>query len=166
MEISEYARINTEMSLPKAKDPDEGKFGIQRYRIASGNVNNAFRLSFDGDAFLDLVVNGQLDREYRAKYELVVEAVDGGRPPKWVEIKANLLDIFGSRVGAIRVQVDVLDANDNAPGKIKKIIFNFKIVFRIRAAALFRANWAKCGAGHSYFEGGGQGPGRGRKWPN
>lgn len=85
MEISEYARINTEISLPLASDPDEGKFGIQRYRIVSGNVNNAFRLQYNAGLFLDLVVNGQLDREYRAKYELLVEATDGGKPPKWVQ---------------------------------------------------------------------------------
>lgn len=32
--------------------------------------------------YADLVVNGQLDREYRDKYELVVEAIDGGTPAK------------------------------------------------------------------------------------
>jgi hypothetical protein len=65
-----------------AKDPDSGKFTVQRYRISSGNVNNAFRLSHSADLFLDLVVNGQLDREYKANYDLVVQAIDGGKPPK------------------------------------------------------------------------------------
>jgi hypothetical protein len=117
VEISEYARINTEMNLPKAKDADEGKYGIQKYRIASGNVNNAFRLSYNGELFLDLVVNGQLDREYRAKYELMVEAIDGGKPPKLV-MENEINYGINSRIGKLRVEVDVLDANDNPPGKL------------------------------------------------
>ncbi|KAK6024057.1 hypothetical protein OSTOST_10140, partial [Ostertagia ostertagi] len=34
----------------------------------------------NGELYADLVVNGQLDREYRDKYELIVEAIDGGKP--------------------------------------------------------------------------------------
>lgn len=32
--------------------------------------------------YVDLIVNGQLDREYRDRYELLIEAVDGGSPAK------------------------------------------------------------------------------------
>uniref|UniRef100_A0A0M3INL4 CA domain-containing protein n=1 Tax=Ascaris lumbricoides TaxID=6252 RepID=A0A0M3INL4_ASCLU len=49
---------------------------------------------------LTKVVNGQLDREYRDHYDLLVEALDGGNPP---------------RNGTLNVNVTVLDANDNAP---------------------------------------------------
>ncbi|KAI1704089.1 cadherin domain-containing protein [Ditylenchus destructor] len=103
LEISEYARINTEIALPPARDPDSGILSVQKYRIVSGNVNNIFRLSahdFSGLMYLDLVVNGHLDREYRDRYDLVIEAVDGGQPP---------------RTGRLEVNVRILDANDNSP---------------------------------------------------
>uniref|UniRef100_A0A914RSQ2 Uncharacterized protein n=1 Tax=Parascaris equorum TaxID=6256 RepID=A0A914RSQ2_PAREQ len=32
--------------------------------------------------YVDLVVNGQLDREYRDHYDLLIEALDGGNPPR------------------------------------------------------------------------------------
>lgn len=33
--------------------------------------------------YVDLIVNGQLDREYCGQYELLIEALDGGNPPKY-----------------------------------------------------------------------------------
>ena len=96
-------------TLPPARDADRGKslksfvctfeksllyslccfsagmFGTQSYRIVSGNVGNAFRLvshrEKDDILYLDLQVNGVLDRESIAHYQLVIEALDGGQPP-------------------------------------------------------------------------------------
>lgn len=45
MEISEQARIDTELPLPLAVDPDSAPLNVQKYRIAGGNVNNVFRLA-------------------------------------------------------------------------------------------------------------------------
>ncbi|VDM58276.1 unnamed protein product [Angiostrongylus costaricensis] len=103
LNISEFARIGTAYPLPQADDRDGKNFTIKRYRIVQGNVNNVFKIStrtVHGALYADLVVNGQLDREYRDKYELIVEAIDGGKPPK---------------VGRLYVHVFILDANDNAP---------------------------------------------------
>ncbi|KAL6727924.1 hypothetical protein Aduo_009760 [Ancylostoma duodenale] len=103
LEISEFARIGAAYPLPRADDPDGANFTVQKYRIAQGNVNNVFKISVrpvNGVLYADLVVNGQLDREYRDKYELVVEAIDGGTPAK---------------IGRLRVNIFILDANDNAP---------------------------------------------------
>ncbi|RCN33072.1 cadherin domain protein [Ancylostoma caninum] len=103
LEISEFARIGAAYPLPRADDPDGANFTVQKYRIAQGNVNNVFKISVrpvNGALYADLVVNGQLDREYRDKYELVVEAIDGGTPAK---------------IGRLRVNIFILDANDNAP---------------------------------------------------
>ncbi|VDK60820.1 unnamed protein product [Anisakis simplex] len=44
IEISEYARLHSELALPSAIDADAPPLSIQKYRILSGNVNNAFRL--------------------------------------------------------------------------------------------------------------------------
>lgn len=71
--------------MPPAKDYDQGVYGIQSYRIVSGNIDNAFRLishrEKDNNLYLDLQVNGVLDRETIPAYSLVVEALDGGQPP-------------------------------------------------------------------------------------
>ena len=68
-----------------ATDEDSPPFSIQKYRIVEGNVNNVFRLAsrrLNNVLYVDLVVNGQLDREYRDHYDLLVEAIDGDDPPK------------------------------------------------------------------------------------
>jgi protocadherin-16/23 len=61
-----------------------GQFGTQKYRIVSGNIGNAFRLlshrEKDDVLYLDLQVNGALDRETISSYTLVIEALDGGQP--------------------------------------------------------------------------------------
>uniref|UniRef100_A0A0N5CCX9 Cadherin n=1 Tax=Strongyloides papillosus TaxID=174720 RepID=A0A0N5CCX9_STREA len=103
LEISEYARLNSQLALPLATDADEGVYGVQKYNIIGGNVNNVFKLSqrnLEDIIYVDLTVNGQLDREYRNRYELTIEAVDGGDPPK---------------KGKLEVTVIILDANDNPP---------------------------------------------------
>ncbi|XGW17440.1 hypothetical protein V3C99_002216 [Haemonchus contortus] len=103
LEISEFARIGAVYPLPRAEDTDGANYTVQKYRIAQGNVNNVFKISarpVNGELYADLVVNGQLDREYRDKYELIVEAIDGGKPPK---------------IGRLLVHIFILDANDNAP---------------------------------------------------
>ncbi|VIO90129.1 Cadherin domain containing protein [Brugia malayi] len=101
--ISEFAALNSEISLPPAVDNDSPPLSVIRYHILSGNVNNAFKLSskrINSKLYVDLIVNGQLDREYRSQYELLIEALDGGNPPN---------------SGTMLVNVTILDANDNAP---------------------------------------------------
>lgn len=103
LQLSEYAKIGSETPLPSATDADSGQLSVQQYRILSGNVNNAFRLStkrLSGTLYLDLVVNAELDREFRSGYQLVIEASDGGTPPK---------------SATLAVSVAVVDANDNPP---------------------------------------------------
>ncbi|TKR66889.1 hypothetical protein L596_023117 [Steinernema carpocapsae] len=99
--------MQAEMPLPSATDADSGSFGVQKYQISGGNVNNVFRLAtkkLNEVLYVDLVVNGELDREYRDHYDLEIEALDGGNPVKR---------------GILRVHVQILDANDNAPEFLK-----------------------------------------------
>lgn len=82
-------------------DGDGPKFDVHRFVILQGNVNNVFKVNIYSSQFTktrekfqlasrkvneqlqaDLVVNGQLDREFRDKYELLIEAQDGGKPAK------------------------------------------------------------------------------------
>ncbi|CAB3401583.1 unnamed protein product [Caenorhabditis bovis] len=103
LNISEFAQLGSAFPLPVVTDGDGPNYDVHRFAILHGNVNNVFKVvsrRVNDQLQADLVVNGQLDREFRDKYELVVEAEDGGRPP---------------RVGQCRVQIEILDANDNAP---------------------------------------------------
>ncbi|CAG0886653.1 unnamed protein product [Cyprideis torosa] len=91
-------------TLQPALDKDLGLFNTQRYKIVSGNVGNTFRLSShrekDGVLYLDLQINGFLDRETKPYYTLVIEAYDGGSPP----LK-----------GSMTVNITIQDVNDNQP---------------------------------------------------
>ena len=104
IEFPENTPRDVKRTLPPAKDLDLEIFNTQRYNIVSGNTNNAFRLSShrerDGVLYLDLQINGFLDRETTAFYSLVIEALDGGSPPLR---------------GFMTVNITIQDVNDNQP---------------------------------------------------
>lgn len=104
IEFPENTPRDVKRTLHPARDLDLGRFNTQRYSILSGNVNNAFRLSShrerDGVLYLDLQINGYLDRETTPAYSLVIEAFDGGVPPLR---------------GQMTVNITILDVNDNQP---------------------------------------------------
>jgi len=104
IEFPENTPRDVKRTLQPARDTDLGVFNTQRYNIVSGNVNNAFRLSShrerDGVLYLDLQINGFLDRETTSSYSLMVEALDGGTPP----LK-----------GSMTVNITIQDVNDNQP---------------------------------------------------
>ncbi|EAL39705.3 AGAP007909-PA, partial [Anopheles gambiae str. PEST] len=104
IEFPENTPRDVKRTLNPARDADLGRYNTQRYSIVSGNVNNAFRLSShrerDGVLYLDLQINGFLDRETTPAYSLVVEALDGGSPPLR---------------GQMTVNITIQDVNDNQP---------------------------------------------------
>ncbi|XP_063241640.1 protein dachsous [Bacillus rossius redtenbacheri] len=104
IEFPENTPRDVKRTLHPARDLDLGVYNTQRYNIVSGNVNNAFRLSShrerDGVLYLDLQINGFLDRESIAAYSLVIEALDGGSPPLR---------------GLMTVNITIQDVNDNQP---------------------------------------------------
>lgn len=104
IEFPENTPRDVKRTLNPARDLDLGRFNTQRYNIVSGNVNNAFRLSShrerDGVLYLDLQINGFLDRETTPFYSLVIEAIDGGNPPLR---------------GQMTVNISIQDVNDNTP---------------------------------------------------
>uniref|UniRef100_A0A1A9WW14 Cadherin domain-containing protein n=1 Tax=Glossina brevipalpis TaxID=37001 RepID=A0A1A9WW14_9MUSC len=104
IEFPENTPRDVKRTLHPARDLDIGRYNIQRYNIVSGNTNNAFRLSShrerDGILYLDLQINGLLDRETTPFYSLVIEALDGGSPP----LK-----------GQMTVNITIQDVNDNQP---------------------------------------------------
>lgn len=104
IEFPENTPRDVKRTLNPARDADLGRYNTQRYNIVSGNVNNAFRLSShrerDGVLYLDLQINGFLDRETTPFYSLVIEAIDGGNPPLR---------------GQMTVNISIQDVNDNTP---------------------------------------------------
>lgn len=104
IEFPENTPRDVKRTLHPARDPDLEPFNTQKYNIVSGNVNNAFRLSShrerDGVLYLDLQINGFLDRETTEGYSLVIEALDGGTPPLRGEMTVN---------------ITIQDINDNQP---------------------------------------------------
>lgn len=104
IEFPENTPRDVKRTLNPAKDLDIGNYNTQKYNIVSGNINNAFRLSYhrekDGVLYLDLQINGALDSETTPSYALVIEALDGGVPP----LK-----------GTMTVNIVIQDVNDNQP---------------------------------------------------
>lgn len=104
LKIPEHTAVGTRFSLEPATDADKDQLTTQGYTIREGNVGQAFRLETKRAAnkvlYLDLVVNGPLDREKRSSYTLVLEAFDGGSP---------------RRIGSMTLEVTVTDINDHAP---------------------------------------------------
>ncbi|XP_015235254.1 PREDICTED: protocadherin-16-like [Cyprinodon variegatus] len=104
LKIPEHTAVGTRFSLDPATDADKDQLTTQGYTIREGNVGQTFKLETRKGAnkllYLDLVVNGLLDREKRSSYTLVIEAFDGGSP---------------RRIGSMTLEVTVTDINDHAP---------------------------------------------------
>ncbi|XP_044747791.1 cadherin-related tumor suppressor [Coccinella septempunctata] len=96
--VAENIPINTVVMAIKAMDKDEGRNGYIEYSLANDpQTNGVFSLgSVDGL----LRVSGNIDRELKSNYTLLVTARDRGEPPRATQMK---------------LLVKVLDENDNSP---------------------------------------------------
>ncbi|XP_062282141.1 protocadherin beta-16-like [Scomber scombrus] len=101
LKIAENAALGTRFSLVSADDPDVGINDIQKYTLKpSDNFKLEVQSQPDGGEFIEMVLQTPLDREKEDTHSLVLIASDGGEP---------------HRSGTVRIQIYVLDANDNAP---------------------------------------------------
>ncbi|XP_006867993.1 PREDICTED: protocadherin-16-like [Chrysochloris asiatica] len=114
LDVSELSPPGTALRLPGARDPDAGLFSIQGYTLLQrtdlpgDSTGPYFQLRYGTPGLppptllepLDLVLLRRLDREKVAAHELQIEAWDGGHP---------------RRTGSLRVELRVLDENDNPP---------------------------------------------------
>ncbi|XP_053541573.1 protocadherin gamma-A11 isoform X9 [Ictalurus punctatus] len=100
-QISELALPGARFSLDSAKDPDVGQNSLQSYKI---HPTDFFSLKIpahsDGTKLVEMILLKPLDREKQGEHQLLLTAFDGGSPQKTSTIKINVV---------------VLDANDNAP---------------------------------------------------
>uniref|UniRef100_A0A673T5X8 Dachsous cadherin-related 2 n=1 Tax=Suricata suricatta TaxID=37032 RepID=A0A673T5X8_SURSU len=118
LDVSELSPPGTAFRLPGAHDPDAGLFSTQGYTLVQPSnlpedpAGPFFQLRYGNPGSppsplsssppepLDLVLLRRLDREAAAAHELQIEAWDGGHP---------------RRTGHLRVELRVLDENDNPP---------------------------------------------------
>uniref|UniRef100_A0A8D1UI00 Cadherin domain-containing protein n=1 Tax=Sus scrofa TaxID=9823 RepID=A0A8D1UI00_PIG len=95
--VREDAQFGTVIALISVSDLDSGANGQV---TCSLTPHVPFKLVSTFKNYYSLVLDGTLDRESVASYELVVSARDGGSPSLWA---------------TARVSVEVGDVNDNAP---------------------------------------------------
>nr|XP_033489301.1 protocadherin gamma-A11-like isoform X23 [Epinephelus lanceolatus] len=100
-QVTESASPGARYSLESAKDPDVAHNTIQSYKL---NPTDNFKLNVvsrpDGTKYIEMVLHTSLDREKQEEHKLTLTAFDGGSPQK---------------SGSVKINVIVLDANDNAP---------------------------------------------------
>ncbi|MFT7807568.1 protocadherin-23 isoform X1 [Arapaima gigas] len=100
LNVSEQSPPGTKFQLEGAQDEDDGDFGTQGYRITNSTVADLFRVEYRNLLNLDLILLDRLDREMKDSYTFIIEAFDGGLPPK---------------TGKLQVEIYVFDENDNPP---------------------------------------------------
>ncbi|XP_036380435.1 protocadherin alpha-3-like isoform X14 [Megalops cyprinoides] len=101
LNISESAFVGDRFPLPRASDPDVGSNSVNSYKL-SPNEHFSLDVQSGGDQSVspELVLQKALDREKQPVIELLLTAIDGGKPP---------------RSGTLQITVNVIDVNDNAP---------------------------------------------------
>ncbi|XP_036933377.1 protocadherin gamma-A11-like isoform X14 [Acanthopagrus latus] len=100
-QVIESASPGARYSLESARDPDVAHNTIQTYKL---NPTDHFKLNVvsrsDGSKYIEMVLHTSLDREKQEEHKLTLTAFDSGNPQK---------------SGSVKINVVVLDANDNAP---------------------------------------------------
>ncbi|KAK5602873.1 hypothetical protein CRENBAI_021526 [Crenichthys baileyi] len=99
--ISESAVIGAKFVLERAMDLDVGVNGLQSYSLKpTDNFILKLHNQQDGSKKVEMVLQKHLDREAQDHIALTLTASDGGEP---------------RLSGTMRVDISVLDVNDNAP---------------------------------------------------
>ncbi|XP_054453291.1 protocadherin beta-16-like [Anoplopoma fimbria] len=99
--ISETAVIGAKFVLERAMDLDVGVNGLQGYSLKpTDNFHLKLQNQQDGSKKVEMVLQKHLDREAKDHLSLTLTATDGGDP---------------QLSGTMRVEISVLDVNDNAP---------------------------------------------------
>ncbi|XP_035265785.1 protocadherin alpha-8-like isoform X14 [Anguilla anguilla] len=99
--ISESSFPGERFPLPIANDRDVGSNSVKTYKL-SANEHFSLDVQSGGKQSVsaELVLQKALDREKQSVIQLLLTAVDGGKPP---------------RSGTLQIIVNVIDVNDNTP---------------------------------------------------
>ncbi|XP_023258383.1 protocadherin alpha-4-like, partial [Seriola lalandi dorsalis] len=133
--VREDADAGTAIALVSVLDKDSGKNGAVKAVIAN---NPPFKLDTSYRNYYSLVVNGPLDRETKAQYNVTIVATDGGtpplsstnivtvhvsdvndNPPRFSEPLVNVYVKENSPVGSVIKTVTALDADTDQNGQVR-----------------------------------------------
>lgn len=98
--LQESTSPGTVLTGFSASDADAGSNGKVSFSIKSGNIQEAFNISVNGDSRASVIVATPLDFETIADYVLTIEAKDGGYPSLSTTAMLN---------------ITIADVNDEAP---------------------------------------------------
>ncbi|XP_041948143.1 protocadherin gamma-A12-like isoform X15 [Alosa sapidissima] len=93
--------------LDSAYDPDVGDNSIQGYSLKpTDNFILKHETRSDGNKYIEMMLQSPVDREKTEELSLTLTANDGGNP---------------SKSGVMKINIKVIDVNDNAPVFTKKV---------------------------------------------
>ncbi|XP_052499487.1 protocadherin alpha-10-like [Budorcas taxicolor] len=119
--ISEARALESHFSLEGASDADIGENALLTYRLTANEYFSLEVPSNDEQVKpLELVLKKRLDREVASELLLVLKATDGGKP---------------ELTGTVKINITVLDANDNAP-VFDKAVHRIKLLENARNGTL------------------------------
>ncbi|XP_063784676.1 protocadherin gamma-B4-like isoform X45 [Pseudophryne corroboree] len=103
--ISESALPGAHFILGNARDPDVGTNSLQSYNLSPNSHFTLVDKSESGIQYPELLLVQPLDREKQQKYDIILTALDGGKPLK---------------TGTAIIKIVVQDVNDNYPAFSQK----------------------------------------------
>ncbi|KAL3973020.1 single-strand DNA-binding protein [Sarotherodon galilaeus] len=112
LNISESSLTGERYFLPVAVDGDIGSNSVKTYKL-SQNEHFSLDVQSGGEhgVSAELVLQKALDREKQSVINLILTAVDGGKPP---------------RTGSLQIHVNVIDVNDNIPA-FSKLLYKVRV---------------------------------------
>ncbi|XP_063353842.1 protocadherin alpha-2-like isoform X8 [Pelmatolapia mariae] len=112
LNISESSLTGERYFLPVAVDGDIGSNSVKTYKL-SQNEHFSLDVQSGGEhgVSAELVLQKALDREKQSVVNLILTAVDGGKPP---------------RTGSLQIHVNVIDVNDNIPA-FSKLLYKVRV---------------------------------------
>ncbi|KAM6953606.1 protocadherin alpha-C2-like isoform 1-T1 [Aplochiton taeniatus] len=101
LEVSESALTGSRFPIEGAQDADDGSNSVKLYRLSSNeHIALDSNKPSSNNKHIELILKKPFDREQTPTHQLILTAVDGGASP---------------RTGTAKINVRVLDSNDNVP---------------------------------------------------
>ncbi|CAL8304713.1 unnamed protein product [Arctogadus glacialis] len=119
---SEDAKPNTVVTMINIEDADSGENGKVKCSI---NDDIPFALQSTSNNFFSLVTDSDLDREKESGYNISVTCSDEGVP---------------SLSSSVRIALQILDVNDNAPVFLKKSYEGYIVENNVQGVSIFTLN--------------------------
>ncbi|KAK9518066.1 hypothetical protein VZT92_023392 [Zoarces viviparus] len=101
LEVSESALTGSRVHIEGAQDADDGSNSVKQYRLSPNDHLALDSIKpFSNDKHIEFILKKPFDREQTPSHQLILTALDGGTP---------------QRTGTAKINVRILDANDNVP---------------------------------------------------